>query len=148
MSQGNGNTNATHVAALHKALIPNWTSHGFGKFVEACKAIVDELANAQTTGNGASELNNCEVVFTQAVWLWEQIWPEVRGVGKQEEEEEEDETAADADEPSQGDGNEDRTNGTIDIPDDDEEREEYAPAADSPYGGTGLGAVAAANRAA
>ncbi len=67
-----------HNAALRDALIPNWTSVGFGQFVDACKAIVDELANAQTTGNGANELTNSESVFGQVIWLWGMVWPEVK----------------------------------------------------------------------
>jgi hypothetical protein len=75
-SQTNG-VSSSHTAAVMEALIPNWTSAGFGKFVDACKAIVDELANAQTTGNGAKELANAEQVFAHMCWIWGQIWPEI-----------------------------------------------------------------------
>jgi hypothetical protein len=118
-------------------LIPNWTSHGFAKFVDACKAIVDELANSQTSGNGAVELSTCELVFKQVLWLWKQMWPEITDMGEQEETVDDD-----------GDVN-GEANGPIEIPDDEEEeegeREEDAPTVDSPFGG--LGAVAVANRA-
>ena len=142
--QANGNSDNTNNAALREALIPNWTSAGFSKFVDACKAIVDELANAQTTGNGAQELGTCELVFKQVTWLWKQMWPEVTGLG------EEDETMGEGEGPSQANENGNDGDGPIEIPDDDDdeaERDEDAPAVDSPYGGTGLGAVAAANRA-
>lgn len=123
-----------HIAALHESLIPNWTSQGFVKFVEACKAIVDELANSQTTGSGAVELSNCEVNFRQVVWLWKQIWPEVTGMGEERD---------DVDEPSPANGQGDNGDGPIEI---DEDEDEGMPA-ESPYGGTGLGVVDAANRA-
>ena len=71
-----------HTAAIHEAFIPNWTSAGFSQFVDACKAIVDEIANAQTTGNGAKELNNSVEVFAQVLWFWKQTWPEVTGMGE------------------------------------------------------------------
>lgn len=138
----NGEASNTHNAALREALIPNWTSPGFSKFVDACKAIVDELANAQTTGNGAVELQSCELVFKQVVWLWKQMWPEVTGMG------EEDDTAEDG-EGSQTNGDGMDADAPIEIQDDNEGgRDDDAPASDSPYGGTGLGAVAAANRVA
>lgn len=72
------NTGSTPPAiVIAELLIPNWTSDGFGKFVEACKAIVDELANSQNSSNGAKELKNAEEVFGQVIWLWKQIWPAV-----------------------------------------------------------------------
>lgn len=129
----------THTAALREALIPNWTSTGFGKFVEACKAIVDELANGQTTGNGKAELDACSTTFEQAIWLWKMMWPEVDGMGREKE-------AVQAEEEEQANG--DGDNEPIEIQDDDDNtagRDEDAPT-DSPYGGTGLGAIAAANR--
>jgi len=135
MNNGNSADNA-HIAALQESLIPNWTSQGYMKFVEACKSIVDELANSQTSGSGAAELQNCEVNFNQVLWLWRQIWPEVTGMGEKED-------AADTSDPALG------TNGTagegdetIEIEDDEEDPLSAA----SPYGGTGLGAIAAANR--
>ena len=71
------------------------------------------------------------------------MWPEVTGMGEQ----------ADG-EGAAGNANghigEHGADGPIEIPDeddeDDAERDDDAPAADSPYGGTGLGAIAAANR--
>ena len=131
----------THTAALHEALIPNWTSLGFSKFVDACKAIVDELANNETSGNGAGELGRYDVTFRQVVWLWKQSWPEVTGMGEEDEDAEMGEEGQ-----SQAGGNAEN-DGPIEIQDDDDAgRDEDAPTADSPYGGTGLGAVAAANR--
>ena len=73
------------------------------------------------------------------------MWPEVTGMGEQ------DETADDADDDEaatanvNGDGGDE--SGPIEIPDDDDAgRDEDAPTADSPFGGTGLGAIAVANR--
>lgn len=132
-----------HTTALHEALIPNWTSLGFTKFVDACKAMVDELANAQTTGNGLTELNNCEANFKQAFWLWKQIFPEVTGMG------EEDDAATDLDGDSGANVNNGRVDVPIEIPDDEDDgrEDDDAPTADSPYGRTGLGVIAAANHA-
>nr|QCC62994.1 heme oxygenase-like protein [Phoma sp.] len=67
----------SHTTALREAVIENWKSENFGRFVDACRSIVDELAMAQTTGNGRTELTACERVFKQAIWLWGQIFPEV-----------------------------------------------------------------------
>lgn len=124
-----------HVSALHEAFIQNWTSANFVRFVSACKSIVDEVANSQTTGNGKTEMVATERRFRQAVTLWGQIWPEVDGMGEEE---------AVADDGAQNgvsadavaDGNGDRP---IDIDD-----EVDADGVDSPYGG--LAAVAAHNR--
>lgn len=133
----NSADNNTHIAALQESLIPNWTSQGFLKFVEACKSIVDELANSQTTGSGAAELNNCEVDFKQVVWLWKQIWPEVTGMGEEKDE---------AGEPGAANGEGENGEAPIEIEEEEEEEDDGLPA-ESPYGGTGLGAVDAANRA-
>ncbi|KXT01263.1 hypothetical protein AC578_3798 [Pseudocercospora eumusae] len=148
-----------HLAALQEALIPNWTSREFSKFVDACRAIVDELANAETTGSGRDQLLRCEQQYQQVIYLWERVWPEVDGMGQEND-------LDDADVPqessnlsqtlgrSQNDGNvagPSRSNGTerkeepIEIQDDDDNGQELS--IDSPYGGTGLGAVAAANQA-
>ncbi|KAF7191124.1 putative transcription factor [Pseudocercospora fuligena] len=148
-----------HLAALQEALIPNWTSREFSKFVEACRAIVDELANAETTGSGRDQLLRCEQQYQQVIYLWERVWPEVDGMGQEND-------LDDADVPqestnlsqtlgrSQNHGNvagPSRSNGTerkqepIEIQDDDDNGQELSM--DSPYGGTGLGAVAAANQA-
>lgn len=125
---------STHIAALQESLIPNWTSQGFMKFVEACKAIVDELANSQTSGSGAAELTNCEVNFRQVAWLWKQIWPKVTGMGEEKE---------DTVDPTAANGQGENGDGPIEIEDEDDD----GMPAESPYGGTGLGAVDAANRA-
>lgn len=126
---------------MYEALIPNWTSTGFSKFVDACKAIVDELANASTGGNGTKELNNYEQILSQAVWLWKQMWPEVTGMGDEDD-------TVEGEGPSQTEQNGGQNDDPIEIQDDgDMARDEDAPGADSPYGGTGLGVVAAANRA-
>ena len=151
---GGGGSNDQHVSALQEALIPNWTSREFSKFVDACRAIVDELANAETTGSGRDQLVRCEGVFQQVVFLWERIWPEVNGMG--EEEGVEDDSPEESPEAqlrpqsgNQGAGangtSEQRKTETIEIQD-DEENGEDAPMdnIESPYGG--LGAIAAANR--
>ena len=113
---------------------------------------MDELANAQTTGNGRPEMFACERVFRQATWLWGQIWPKVDGLG------EEDELAAEQSNmfPTQA-WNEDTVMGNADpnsaangteaekpIEIDDEDAEGTM---DSPHGGPGLGAVTASNTA-
>ena len=69
-----------------------------------------------------------------------QMWPEVNGMGEEKD------GAEDGEGPSRAPehGNEPDP---IENEDDDAERDEDAPAVDSPYAGTGLGAVAAANRA-
>ena len=137
----NGDADSMATAALHEALMPNWTSTGFTKFVDACKSIVDELANSQTSGNGKFELTNCEVVFKQVLWLWKQMWPEISGMG---EEETADETMG----RSQANENGGASDDPIEIPEDEGVgRDEDAPAADSPYAGTGLGVLAASNQA-
>ncbi|KAF2633114.1 hypothetical protein BU25DRAFT_406368 [Macroventuria anomochaeta] len=69
-----------HTTALREAVIENWKSENFGRFVDACRSIVDELAMVQTTGNGRAEMSACERVFKQAIWLWGQIFPEVIGM--------------------------------------------------------------------
>ncbi|TKA79107.1 hypothetical protein B0A49_01830 [Cryomyces minteri] len=78
-------TSEPHIAALHQALIPNWTSSAFVKFVESCRSIVDELANASTGGNGKEDLARCESVFAQICWLEERFWPDVDGMGEEDE---------------------------------------------------------------
>lgn len=154
-----------HVAALQEALIPNWTSREFSKFVDACRAIVDELANAETTGSGREQLVRCEGQYQQVIYLWERVWPEVDGMGQEND-------LDDADVPqeqsltqtlgrsqnennvassSQSNGTSDRKPEAIEIQDDDDSVENslhdgQMEAIDSPYGGTGLGAVAAANQ--
>ncbi|PPJ58434.1 hypothetical protein CBER1_09284 [Cercospora berteroae] len=159
---GAGN-NDQHTSALQEALIPNWTSREFAKFVEACRAIVDELANAETTGSGREQLLRCEGVFQQVVFLWERIWPEVNGMG--EEDGIGDGTPAESPAnqlrpqssshgagPAGNNGTAEKSKSEpIEIEDDDDENgHSDAPMdnVDSPFGGTGLGAVAAANQGA
>lgn len=158
------NGSEQHLKALSDALIPNWTSGEFTRFVDACRAIVDELANAETTGEGHGHLVRCESQYQQVLFLWEKLWPEVDGMG-QEPDPQDDGTADDTPEPAatHSNGIAAPTNGNasggekanaIELGDDDEDntenREEDATMdqADSPYGGTGLGAIAAAIKAA
>jgi hypothetical protein len=75
----------THIVALHQALIPNWTSPAFHKFVDATRALVDELANITTTRDGKEEMTRCEEIFRQICWLEERLWPEVDGMGEEGE---------------------------------------------------------------
>ncbi|KAL4726846.1 hypothetical protein ACLX1H_005736 [Fusarium chlamydosporum] len=70
-----------HTNALREAFIENWKSENFGRFVDVCKSIVDELAMDQMTGNGRAETSACERVFNQAVWLWAQVFPQTTGIG-------------------------------------------------------------------
>ena len=71
--------------ALHQALIPNWTSPAFSKFVDATRVLVDELANTTTSPNGKEEMLRCEDVFRQICWLEERFWPDVDGMGEEDE---------------------------------------------------------------
>jgi len=142
-------TDKAHITALHEAFIQNWTSPNFSRFVDACKSIVDELANAQTSGNGMTEMRACERVFKQVTWLWTQTWPEVDGMGEKEDLAVEG-GQQDASPGHAGHHGENRaSNGNpvgkaIEIPDDEDADADAT--VDSPYGGTGLGAIAAANR--
>lgn len=74
-----------HIVALHQALIPNWTSPAFAKFVDATRALVDELANSTTTRDGKEEMIRCEELFRQICWLEERFWPDVDGMGEEDE---------------------------------------------------------------
>lgn len=74
-----------HNWALREAFIENWKSENFGCFVAACKSMVDELVNIQTSKNGGAELLACERVFKQAIWLWGQMFPEVMVLGEQDD---------------------------------------------------------------
>ncbi|KAL5117134.1 hypothetical protein ACEQ8H_004959 [Pleosporales sp. CAS-2024a] len=76
-----------HIVALHQALIPNWTSPAFSKFVDATRALVDELANIATTRDGKEEMIRCEEIFRQICWLEERCWPDVNGMGEEVESE-------------------------------------------------------------
>jgi hypothetical protein len=146
-------SNEAHINALHQALIPNWTSPAFSKFVDACRSIVDEVANSMTSGNGREEMLRCEQTFKQALWLWKGIWPEVNGMGESDEFG----AAAPPMEPSatpQSAGRDARPSNTnaepIEIQDDESGERSVGPdghdsdVAQTPYGG--LGAVHAANQ--
>jgi len=74
-----------HIVALHQALIPNWTSPAFSKFVDATRALVDELANITTAHDGKEEMLRCEEIFRQICWLEERFWPDVDGMGEEDE---------------------------------------------------------------
>ncbi|KAF2124478.1 heme oxygenase-like protein [Dothidotthia symphoricarpi CBS 119687] len=78
-------SNDAHIIALHQALIPNWTSPAFSKFVDATRALVDELANITTTRDGKEEMVRCEEIFRQICWLEERFWPEVDGMGEEDD---------------------------------------------------------------
>lgn len=143
------NPGEAHIAALHQSLIPNWTSPAFAKFVDACRSVVDDLANAQTTGNGKDEMMRCDNAFRQVIWLWEKTWPDPETKSAQEEDA--DTQGAEGMQGAEGDADADG-----DEDDDDESIVEVnghggvhdGPSTYmSPYGGTGLQAVEAAVRA-
>ncbi|KAG9569733.1 heme oxygenase-like protein, partial [Aureobasidium melanogenum] len=69
-------------AALYQSLMTNWTSAAFAKFVDACKTVVDELANAETSPNGREQMSRCLSGFNQVLWLWGRTWPSVDGMGE------------------------------------------------------------------
>jgi hypothetical protein len=77
--------NEPHIVALHQALIPNWTSPAFSKFVDACRALVDELANSNSARDGREEMLRCEEIFRQICYLEERFWPDVDGMGEVDE---------------------------------------------------------------
>ena len=77
LAYSSSTSSESHIAAIHQGIIPNWKSPAFAQFVDACGDVVDELANAQTTGNGREEMMRCEGVWRQVVWLWERRWPGV-----------------------------------------------------------------------
>ncbi|KAJ4352019.1 uncharacterized protein N0V89_007365 [Didymosphaeria variabile] len=74
-----------HIVALHQALIPNWTSPAFSKFIDASRALVDELANITTARDGKEEMTRCEEIFRQICWLEERFWPDVDGMGEEDD---------------------------------------------------------------
>lgn len=78
-------SNDNHIVALHQALIPNWTSPAFNKFVDATRALVDELANTTTARDGKEEMQRCDEIFRQICWLEQRFWPEVDGMGEEDE---------------------------------------------------------------
>ncbi|KAJ4401609.1 hypothetical protein N0V91_007780 [Didymella pomorum] len=78
-------SNENHIVALHQALIPNWTSPAFNKFVDATRALVDELANTTTARDGKEEMQRCDEIFRQICWLEQRFWPEVDGMGEEDE---------------------------------------------------------------
>lgn len=144
-----GGTDGRYITALHDSMIPNWTSRDFSKFVDACRAIVDEIASKESIGDGKNQLLRCETLYQQTLYLWERIWPEVDGMGEEHGLEEDNASQSPAQQESSAAAGPSNTNGTgpgndkrdaIEIQDDAEED------VDSPYGGTGLGAVAAANQ--
>ncbi|EOD46586.1 Transcription regulator [Neofusicoccum parvum] len=71
--------------ATEHQLIPNWTSAPFSKFVDACRSLVDELANTTTSPNGKEEMIRCEQLFEHVCWLEERFWPDVDGMGEEDE---------------------------------------------------------------
>ncbi|GAB7322508.1 hypothetical protein MBLNU13_g03438t1 [Cladosporium sp. NU13] len=152
-------SNEAHINALHQALIPNWTSPAFSKFVDACRSIVDEVANSMTTGNGREEMLRCEQTFKQALWLWKDIWPEVNGMGELDDQASAapiqpsatPQSAGGAARPSNAQRNI-TNNEPIEIQDDESGERSVGPdgqdsdVAQTPYGGSRLGAVHAANQ--
>ncbi|KAJ4339679.1 hypothetical protein N0V87_003120 [Didymella glomerata] len=70
---------------LALTLIPNWTSPAFNKFVDATRALVDELANTTTARDGKEEMQRCDEIFRQICWLEQRFWPEVDGMGEEDE---------------------------------------------------------------
>lgn len=152
----------SHNAALHQSLIPNWTSPAFAKFVDACRAVVDELANASTSGNGREEMTRCEGAWKQVLWLWEKSWPDVDGMGEEDESATAERFGSSARGRSAGGANTAAGASNSMAPSDrdadatDDEVVEISrresgmvgsPNYVSPYGGTGLQAVEAANHA-
>lgn len=77
--------NEPHIVALHQALIPNWTSPAFNKFVDATRGLVDELANSNAARDGREEMIRCEEIFKQICWIEERFWPDVDGMGEVDE---------------------------------------------------------------
>ncbi|KAL9093021.1 MAG: hypothetical protein Q9165_004159 [Trypethelium subeluteriae] len=75
-------TTDNHILALHHALIPNWTAPAFGKFVDACRALVDELAGAESAKAREVQIRS-EEQFAQVLWLEEKFWPVVDGMGEE-----------------------------------------------------------------
>ncbi|THY53593.1 heme oxygenase-like protein [Aureobasidium pullulans] len=147
----------SHNAALHQSLIPNWTSPAFAKFVEACKAVVDELANAETSPNGREQMSRCLSAFNQVLWLWERTWPSVDGMGEENESASAERFNSNGMRPhsstggGQPSGVPNRDNAADDDDDVVEIRRESAIGGGSPYvspyGTDGLRAVEAANNA-
>ncbi|USP76213.1 uncharacterized protein yc1106_03487 [Curvularia clavata] len=70
-------TSEPHIAALHQAIMPNCTSPAANKFLDATRALVDELANITTTRDGKEEMIRCEELFRQICWVAERYWPAV-----------------------------------------------------------------------
>lgn len=140
------NSDSAHISALHSALIPNWTSVAFSKFVDACRSIVDEIANSQTSGNGKDEMARCEAVFRQVVWLWEMIWPDVDGMGQEDELGGKGSRRGTANQTPTGGRSSNGNTASRPLNIDDDDNDAPNEASDSPYGGTGLAAVVEANR--
>lgn len=145
----NGETDNRYITALHEAMIPNWTSRDFSKFVDACRAIVDEIAGKENIGDGKNQLARCETLYQQSLYLWERIWPEVDGMGQQHGMEDDNPSESSRQAESGAAPGPSSTNGTgpgTEKRDATEIQEDADDDVDSPYGGTGLGAVAAANQ--
>ncbi len=53
--------------------------------MDACRTLVDELANGTTSSNGKEEMHRCEQIFRQVCWLEERFWPDVDGMGEEDE---------------------------------------------------------------
>ena len=153
-------SNEAHINALHQALIPNWTSPAFSKFVDACRSIVDEVANSMTSGNGREEMLRCEQTFKQALWLWKGIWPKVNCMGESDElggaappmGQSATPQSAGRDAPPDNAQRNNTNDEPIEIQDDDSGERSVGPdghdsdVAPTPYGGGGLGVVHAANQ--
>jgi len=108
-----------------------------------------------TTGNGREEMVRCEQTFKQALWLWKGIWPDVNGMGESDDlsmgptaTPQRQTTEAGPDSARR----DSSKNAPIEIRDDDSAEHSVGPeshdgdAAQTPYGGTGLGAVHVANQ--
>ena len=75
--------------ALYKALIPNWTSPEFGKFVEECRDVLDDMAKdsgirLENDGQvkekyGALQVRRLENYFHEVVNLEQGFWPHIPG---------------------------------------------------------------------
>lgn len=87
----------------------------------------------------------CEQTFKQALWLWKGIWPEVNGMGESDDFG----AAAGGATPANASN---AQNDPIEIQDDEAAERSVGPegpegeVAQTPFGGSGLGAVHAANQ--
>lgn len=109
-----------------------------------------------TSGNGREEMVRCEQTFKQALWLWKGIWPEVNGMGESDDFSKPEPSATPQSAAKEGGTNSAPRNNTndepIEIQDEESGDRSVGPdgpdqdIAETPYGGTGLGAVHAANQ--